>query len=102
MANAEVVARRWKRDRQIFCLSCEGVDYYPGYALNPAARYRPYLALMAVLEVFGAASTHWQLALWFESPNSYLNGCSPKDILSTDPAQVLAAASREAQGVQHG
>ena len=100
--NPSAQPNKWKRQRQIFALHHNGVDYFPGYGLDPEAGWRPRKTLKAILEVFGDAKDGWGLAYWFLSANSFLGGRRPQDALASDPAQVIAAARDEMEAVAHG
>lgn len=100
--NPSAQPNKWKRSQQIFAIQHNGVDYFPGYGLDPQANWRPRKALKAVLEVFGDDKDGWGLAYWFLSANSFLGGRRPQDVLATDPEQVVAAARDETEDVAHG
>jgi hypothetical protein len=100
--NASAQPNRWKREGKIFALRRNGSDYYPGYALDPDAHYRPTPGLAPVLAVFGDELEDWDIAIWFASANSFLGGAAPKDLLLSAPDNVLAAAKDEMVGVLHG
>lgn len=93
---------KWKRDGRIFAIRHNGNDYYPIYALDKNAGYRPRAAMADVLKVFGEAKDGWGLAYWFASVNSFLGGRRPQDLLSSNPARVAAAAEDEMAGITHG
>lgn len=99
--NPSTQPNKWKRQRQIFAIHHNGVDYFPGYGLDPKADWRPRKALKSVLEVFGAGKDGWGLAYWFLSANSFLGGRRPQDVLATQPEQVIAAANDEMEDVAH-
>ena len=99
--NPSTQPNKWKRQRQIFALSHNGVDYYPGYGLDPDAGYRPRKALRSILEIFGERKDGWGLAYWFLAANSFLGGRCPQDVLAVDPGQVAAAARDEVEDVAH-
>lgn len=93
---------QWVRERRIFTIRRDGVDYFPGYGLDAGAGWQPFKGLETVLEVFGDARDGWGLAYWFLSVNSFLGGRRPQDTLASEPEQVIAAAKDEMQGVVHG
>lgn len=92
--NASSQPNRWKRERQIFAISHNGVDYFPLYALDPANGYRPREALSTLLDIFGGSRDAWQLASWFLAVNGRLGGRRPQDVLETDPKAVIEAARK--------
>ena len=40
-SNPSAQPNKWKKDGQIFAVRDRGVDYFPGYALDPSTGYRP-------------------------------------------------------------
>ncbi|PZQ88713.1 MAG: hypothetical protein DI534_11200 [Leifsonia xyli] len=101
-SNPSAQPNRWKRDGLIWALRHRGQDYYPAYALDPGAGYRPIKALSQVLGLFADVKDDWGVAYWFASVNSFLGGRRPQDLLATAPEKVIAAAQDEVVGVLHG
>jgi predicted phosphodiesterase len=83
----------WKNEGRIFAINNDGVDLYPNYGLeaNPA---RPLPAMKQVLESFSLRDP-WEIAFWFDSASSYLDGRRPQDLIATEPDKVVAAAIEE-------
>ncbi|PRH85783.1 hypothetical protein C5L14_19715 [Labrys okinawensis] len=100
--NPSAQPNKWKKDGQIFAIRHQGVDYFPGYGLDPATGYRPAKPLAEVLKIFGQSKDGWGAAYWFASDNSYLGGERPLDLLLREPDRVIAAARDEMEGVLHG
>lgn len=100
--NASAQPNKWKRERRLFAVRHRGSDLFPVYALDPETRYRPVDGLSAVLEVFEGHLDEWDIAIWFASVNGFLGGAMPKDLLTSAPDRVLAAAKDEVAGVLHG
>jgi len=100
--NPSAQPNKWKKDGQIFAVHHRGVDYFPGYALNPSTDYRPTKNLAGVLSVLREQKDDWGLAYWFASVNSFLGGKRPQDLLISEPDRVLAAAKDEVAGILHG
>ena len=94
--------KKWKENGQIFAVRRRGVDYFPGYALDPSNGYRPAKGLARVLVVFRGRKDDWGVAYWFASVNSLLGGKRPQDLLIDQPDRVLAVAQDEVAGVRHG
>lgn len=99
--NPSAQLHKWKRDGAIFAIRRSGIDYFPGYALDPNQEYRPYRTLKKVIAQFEGVKEGWGLAFWFQSANSFLGGKRPMDLLSKKPDEVIAAAADEAMGVVH-
>ncbi|MBT0667353.1 hypothetical protein HT136_03095 [Novosphingobium profundi] len=100
--NGSTQPNKWKREGRIYALRKGTSDFYPGYALDPEAGFRPLPGLAPVLTVFADALDPWDIAIWFASTNSFLGGARPMDLLSRAPSRVLAAAKDEVAGVEHG
>jgi len=100
--NPSAQPNKWKKDGQIFAVRHRGMDYFPGYALDPSTDYRPAKGLPGVLAVFRGRKDDWGLAYWFASVNSFLGGKRPQDLLIEQPARVVAAAEDEVAGALHG
>jgi hypothetical protein len=101
-SNPSAQPNKWKKNRQIFAVRHRGVDYFPGYALDPSTDYRPTKRLVRVLALFRGKKDDWGLAYWFASNNSFLGGKRPQDLLIGEFDRVVAAAEDEVAGVLHG
>lgn len=101
-SNPSTRPNKWTHQRQIFAIHHKGVDYFPGYGLDPQAEWQPRKALESVLEIFGDDKDGWGLAFWFLSANSFLGGRRPQDVLAKAPELVIAAARDEMEDIAHG
>lgn len=99
--NPSAQPNKWKKQGQIFAISHNGSDYFPGYGLDADAGFRPLKSLAKVIEAFGDHKDGWGLAYWFRAENSFLGGQRPQDVLATSPARVIAAALDEIQVIAH-
>lgn len=100
--NPSAQPNKWKKQGQIFAIHHNGVDYFPGYGLDPDSSFRPLKAMAGIIAVLAPHKDGWGMAYWFMSVNSFLGGKRPQDLLRTDPARVLAAAEDEVMGIVHG
>lgn len=57
--HSDTQPNKWKRQQQIFAIHHNGVDYFPGYGLDPGGDWRPCKALNSILEVFGDEKDGW-------------------------------------------
>ena len=99
--NPSAQPNRWKKDGQIFAIRHQGNDYFPAWALDARANYRPSKHLAAVLRAIGDRKDGWGLAYWFAAVNSMLGGKRPQDLLAVEPQRVLAAALDEMAEITH-
>ena len=101
-ANPSTQPSKWKREKRIFAIRHNGIDYFPIYALDEDTGYRPYAGLKDIIQVLESRKDGWGMAYWFASLNGRLGSKPPKDLLKTDPGSVLAAAKIEVAGITHG
>jgi len=99
--NPSAQPNKWKKQGMIFAIHHNGVDYFPGYGLDPEANFRPLKALARVIAAFAGHKDGWGMAYWFRADNSFLGGQRPQDLLATDPERVIAAAQDEVQEIAH-
>lgn len=92
----------WILSKRIFAVEIGEKEFIPFYALNPEQNFSPHTILTEILEVFSGKKNSWSMAFWFSAMSGYLGGERPKDLLTTQPELVLAAAKDESQGVTHG
>lgn len=95
------ILSEWLGADRIFSLSHEGINYVPTYAFDSCTRL-PLAGLDAVVALLKTQNDGWKMAFWFASPNNFLGGRRPKDLLLSDPGCVLAAAFEEVSKVMHG
>ncbi|MDT0136252.1 hypothetical protein [Acidovorax sp. PRC11] len=100
--NPSTQPNKWKRQGAIFAIHHNGVDYFPGFGLDPGSQFRPVKALAKVIEAFGGHKDGWGMAYWFHSDNGFLGGQRPQDLLATEPERVIEAARDEVQDIAHG
>ncbi|MGY2293255.1 hypothetical protein ACW9H6_26490 [Pseudomonas sp. SDO528_S397] len=100
--NPSAQPNKWKKQGLIFAISHNGVDYYPAYGLSRDTGFRPLKALARVIDVFAGHKDSWGMAYWFRSPNSFLGGQRPQDLLARDVQRVIDAAHDEVQDIAHG
>jgi hypothetical protein len=80
------------RDRAVFAVEHDGVEYFPLFGLDPEKKYEPYASLGRVLDVLDGNKSGWSLAFWFAGLNSFVDDRRPQDLLASEPEQVIAAA----------
>ncbi|CAM3591042.1 hypothetical protein CCOS865_04026 [Pseudomonas reidholzensis] len=85
----------WVREKRVFAIRHDGVDYFPIYGLDETNGYRPLSQLKDVISVLEPMKDGWQMAYWFLSVNSWLGGTRPQDLLRSDVRRVIDAAGEE-------
>lgn len=91
---------KWKKNRLIFAINYQGQDHYPEFALGMDGK--PLSIMKDILAVFNGHKVPLAIALWFVSINSWLDGVAPKDVIGTQPEDVLEAAKMEVAPIEHG
>lgn len=94
--------QEWEADQRIFSIVYESCRFFPAYAFPPQSGASPIPALRDVLSMLRPMKDGWGVSFWFISPNGWLGGKRPRDLLSTEPSLVISAARDEAVGVVHG
>lgn len=98
---------QWRSEGRIFSVEDEGAGYFPLYALDPQAGYRPYPAMAEVLRIMDKSEA-WRdrssLACWFIGANSFLDDLRPQDLFASDPEWLIEAAADaiETERYPHG
>lgn len=93
--NRSATANRWKKSRQIFSVVVGGRELFPTFQF---ANGRPKPVIAEVLSTLPSGMSNWQIAFWFVSSNSWLDGRAPVELLE-DRATLLNAAQFEHQGI---
>lgn len=88
--NQSATANRWRSEHRIFSVGLRGGIYYPGFQFDKDGRPRQSLA--SVLELLTPHLDGWELASWFTTPRSELDGKRPVDALDSDLEDVLQLA----------
>ena len=93
-SNRASLANRWRDERKVFAIRVGDQQLYPAFQLD--GHGRPLEVVGQVLEKLNAGHlSDWQIALWFTSPNGWLGGRRPVDLLVDEPDLVLEVAEHE-------
>jgi hypothetical protein len=93
--NKSMTASRWKAKGKVFSIKHGGVEYFPAFQFEDG---QPLETVGKVLALLGERKSGWQLAFWFTSPNGWLDGKRPVDVIKNTKA-VVQAAVREAEDI---
>ncbi len=88
--NRAALAARWRSDRKIFAIELRGRLLYPAFQFDEVGRPRAIIG--RVLKALGPGTGPWQTAIWFTTPNSWLDRQKPVDLLEGEPDRVIDAA----------
>ena len=97
--NRSALAARWRSGKKIFAVQHRGRFLYPAFQFD--SQGRPRQVISKVLAVLGTEVGGWQTALWFVTPNGWLDEEKPVDMLEREPHAVLDAAADVAEPVAH-
>lgn len=98
-ANPHSVTSRWRAAKRIFGVEWRGQLLFARYAFDE--HFEPLPAMVKVLKTLETSSP-LEIASWFESPNSYLDGARPREVLASTPELVVQAAEDSLSGPTHG
>ena len=80
---------------RIFSVEHEGHVFYPDYAFLTGGNGNLILGLQDILTVLHTERNGWDMAFWFRSPNTFLGGKRPEDLLDRNLENVVFAAQQE-------
>lgn len=90
---------KWLAAGLVYTIEVDGKPKLPLYALD--ANGEPLAGLKPVLQTLTGLGGV-QLAAFFESPSTWLDGRRPREVLRADPAAVMYAAQNRMSGALHG
>jgi hypothetical protein len=91
--------QNWQQEGRIFIVELGEQTLYPAYLFD--GRGDPIPEVAEILKAFEGYRA-FRIASWFESTNSLLRGERPREVLSSDPKAVIAAARAHVMGAVHG
>jgi hypothetical protein len=81
-------ANRWKNENRIFAIQRDGKDWYPRYQFDES--FTPLEIMKTIIREFSDAP-RIEIAGWMESPNNYLDGKRPREVVRYAPGQIVDA-----------
>jgi len=82
---------RWILNREVVCIPWQLQSVLPLFQFDLRdMSLRP--EVVEVVSELAGALDDWDVALWFATPNSWLDGATPVDTIGIDAAAVLQAA----------
>jgi hypothetical protein len=92
--NAAQLAWRLRQEGRIFSVEHKGQAFYPALQFD-AETARPRELIKELIVALSPLYSGWSLALWFATPNDWLDGARPYDLIASRPEAVLDAATAE-------
>ena len=87
--NQAAIASRWLQEKRIFSIIFEGKIWFPRLQFRDG---RPISAVANVIKAFPEHATGWDLAYFFTTPNSFIGGRKPLELLKDDPKRLESLA----------
>lgn len=94
--------KEWQADHRIFSIDHDGFRSFPVYAFPLQGGASPTPELRDVLSILCPLKDGWGISFWFISPNGWLGGKRPQDLLFSEPNRVISAAHDEVGSVTLG
>lgn len=86
--NRHATATRWEKNGRIFSVKIKTRKYYPAFQFDQEG---PKPVIAEVIRMANGEITGWPLALWFTTPNAWLDRQRPVDLLDKQPQAVIDA-----------
>lgn len=83
--NVSAIASRWTDEKKVFYVRWRGKNLFPKFQFQDG---NPIPAVSRVIRTFPEHTTGWELGYFFTTPNSYLRGRKPLELLKRNPAQL--------------
>jgi len=91
--NRAALAAKWRAEGRIFGVAFGGRLLHPVWQFQSDHRPKPIMTeLLSVLE---PKLRGWEVAMWFDTSNGWLDGEGPYTLIDDDPERVLDAARYE-------
>jgi hypothetical protein len=90
--NASQLANDLRRAGEVFGVRFGKEWRYPKFQFDRRGRARAEVA--RIRAQLGVDANGWDTLQWFVEPNAHLAGGAPLEVLNTDPARVLEAATQ--------
>jgi hypothetical protein len=90
--NKHALANRWRSEGRVFSVDFHGQRLFPGFQLDLETLAPKRVVAAALAELPREEMSEWEVALWWTSPNGWLGGARPVDVMDDEGAIVAAAA----------
>lgn len=87
------IVDEWERDGRIFTVTLNDKKLFPAIQFNNHGIPIPEIKL--ILDTAADKVVGWELAIWLVTPNGWLGGSKPLDLLNDNLPDVLSALEDE-------
>jgi hypothetical protein len=87
--NRSAITSRWTSEKKIFGVRFRNQTLYPAFQFKDG---EPIPTIAEILKEMPAAFTGWDLAFFMTSPNAYLDGKLPLELLKSNPERLVSLA----------
>jgi hypothetical protein len=87
--NRSAMASRWASEKKIFGVRFQNQTLYPAFQFKDG---EPIPVIAEILKEMPPSFTGWDLAFFLTSPNSYLDGKLPVELLKSKPERLVSLA----------
>ncbi len=91
--NQSALASGWRKKKKIFSVDHKGKIYYPKFQFDDHGKPRKVIA--EIIKIFDEDQPGWQLALWFTTSNTVLDGKKPIELIESNPQHLVKAIKEE-------
>ena len=95
--NRHALANRWRGEGRVFSVDFRGQRLFPGFQLDLETLAPKPVVAEALAALPRGEMSEWEVALWWTSPNGWLGGARPVDVMDDDEQAVVEAASHLAE-----
>lgn len=87
--NRSAIASRWLGEKKIFSIQSGRKLLFPKFQFQDGS---PLPVVSDIMEEFPKHATGWDYVFFLTTPNSFIGGRKPIELLRTDPKQVVSLA----------
>jgi len=89
--NRAAIASRWLAEKRIFSVQFMRQTLFPRFQFQDGS---PVPAISKVIKAFPGHATGWDLAFFFDTPNPFIGGRRPVELLKSAPEKLESLAHR--------
>lgn len=85
------IVSKWLQEGKIFSVRHDNQEWFPSFQFDEGS---PAPVISKVTELFPADEREWNLAFFFSTPNAYIGGRLPIELIRADPDLLVSLAER--------